>query len=398
MLLVPLLEERPWLRRRFEDGMERPVAEVFSDGAWGEQAREDRMQLTKCDGQVWLALNNLTVDSKCRAKYRYDDHRKATLERVKRFFNDVLFDQLPILKDLQRVVDEVLLMVTPSSHEVTQGRLILEVVPETREALLNKTEDEWKAIASGHLATHFADTPESRTAAAMKMDDMAAMFEFMCEMDDAKKATAKAARKPEPPPPKGIVRVDFSRLSPDDGEYYRWHVYDMEFDPRGDAKEVEVKLKDGNVARGDQYKLSPPAPTTPAPGKTERARAAQTAAAAASERTPVPHDGKVAATYGATRAEATLDLPAPGRPHADVYGAGGSGVDGAASDAIRELSDMPNGVWVTIGQLSRDGFALQLKLKKTKGVHEAYRCGKSGKYYVYEPSGGAITVLRKEKK
>jgi hypothetical protein len=59
---------------------------------------------------------------------------------------------------------------------------------------------------------------------------------------------------------------------------------------------------------------------------------------------------------------------------------------------------MPNGVWVTIGQLSRDGFALQLKLKKTKGVHEAYRCGKSGKYYVYEPSGGAITVLRKEKK
>ena len=267
---------------------------------------------------------------------------------MKRFFNDVLFDQLPILKDLQRVVDEVLLMVTPSSHEVTQGRLILEVVPETREALLNKTEDEWKAIASGHLATHFADTPESRTAAAMKMDDMAAMFEFMCEMDDAKKATAKAARKPEPPPPKGIVRVDFSRLSPDDGEYYRWHVYDMEFDPRGDAKEVEVKLTDGNVARGDQYKLSPPAPTTPAPGKTERAaRRADRRGGAASERTPVPHDGKVAATYGATRAEATLDLPAPGRPHADVYGAGGSGVDGAASDAIRELSDMPNGVWVT---------------------------------------------------
>lgn len=170
--LVPLLEERPWVRRRKVSGSggNKPVTEVFADGRWSEQAREDRLQLTKCDGQVWLAVNNLTVDAKCRAKYRYDDHRKGVMERLKRFFNDVLFDQLPVLKDLQRVLDEIMLSVAPASHEVTQGRLILEQVPEIRSALLKRTDAEWKAMAARQLSTFFADSPEARRAAADRME------------------------------------------------------------------------------------------------------------------------------------------------------------------------------------------------------------------------------------
>lgn len=163
MLLVPLLEARPWMRRRKVSGAGaggKPITEVFADGRWTEQAREDRLQLTKCDGQVWLAVNNLTVDAKCRAKYRYDDHRKGVMERLKRFFNDVLFDQLPVLKDLQRVLDEIALSVAPASHEVTQGRLILEQVPEMRNALLKKSDAEWRAVAKQQLSTYFADSPE----------------------------------------------------------------------------------------------------------------------------------------------------------------------------------------------------------------------------------------------
>ena len=141
MLLVPLLERRPWARRRKNPkaGAQTPagraaayVSEVFEGGRWVERRREDRLQLTKCDGQTWLALNNLTVDRKCRAKYRYDDHRKGTMERVKRHFNEVLFDQIPPLRDLQRVVDEILLSVAPASHEVTQGRLFLSRFPDAR--------------------------------------------------------------------------------------------------------------------------------------------------------------------------------------------------------------------------------------------------------------------------
>ena len=195
MLLVPLLEERPWLRRVPGKGGGRDVNEVFADGRWTEQPREDRLQLTKCDAQTWLALNNLTVDAKCRAKYRYDDHRKSTMSRLKRFFNDILFDQLPVLKDLQRVTDEILLNAAPASHEVTQGRLILEQVPETRTALLRRSEKEWIDCAKAQLSSHFADTPEARQAAMSRFEDMSKMFEFMCEMEDTERAS-KA--KPSP--------------------------------------------------------------------------------------------------------------------------------------------------------------------------------------------------------
>ena len=82
------------------------MSEAFQDGRWSVVPREDRMQLTKCDGQAWLALTNLVCDPKCRARYRYDDARKRSMERLKRHFNDVLFDQLPVLQDLQRALDD----------------------------------------------------------------------------------------------------------------------------------------------------------------------------------------------------------------------------------------------------------------------------------------------------
>lgn len=185
---------------------------------------------------------------------------------------------------------------------------------------------------------------------------------------------------------------------------YRWHCYDMKIDAAKGPKPVELSLDDGYTMQGDQHKLLPPAPSAPKPAKTKETQAAQAAAAAASACTPVPHNGKITATFGRTRAEALLDLPAPGRLHADVYGGGGAVGDGPGmsrgggadeAEAAETMKAMATAMWVTVGLLARDGFALQVKLKKTKGVHEAYRCGKTGLYYVYEPAGGAITVARK---
>ena len=389
MLLVPLLEERPWLRRVPGKGGGRDVNEVFADGRWTEQPREDRLQLTKCDAQTWLALNNLTVDAKCRAKYRYDDHRKSTMSRLKRFFNDILFDQLPVLKDLQRVTDEILLNAAPASHEVTQGRLILEQVPETRTALLRRSEKEWIDCAKAQLSSHFADTPEARQAAMSRFEDMSKMFEFMCEMEDKERAS-KAKPKPDAPPPRDTVRVEFSRKA-SDGEYYLWHRYDIKFDENKPMKEIVISGEGDAKIRGDQHRLRQPEPSGEPTGAplSDAQRKAREDAHRASPLTPVPHDGKLTATYGTNRAEVLLDLPTVGRIKADI--AGGNSASEEA-EAASKLDDIPAGVWVTCGQVARDGFALQLKLKRTAGVHEAWRCAKTGVYYVYEPGGGALTA------
>ena len=78
--------------------------------------------------QVWLMLNNLLVDPKARAKYDMDEYRKETVLRVRRYMNDILLDQLPILKDLQRVLDELTMGVSSQQDESQTTRLIIEQV------------------------------------------------------------------------------------------------------------------------------------------------------------------------------------------------------------------------------------------------------------------------------
>ena len=78
--------------------------------------------------QVWLLLNNLLVDPKARAKYDMDEYRKEAVLRVRRYLNDILLDQLPILRDLQRVLDELTMGVSSQPDESQTTRLIIEQV------------------------------------------------------------------------------------------------------------------------------------------------------------------------------------------------------------------------------------------------------------------------------
>lgn len=52
---------------------------------------------------------------------------------------------------------------------------------------------------------------------------------------------------------------------------------------------------------------------------------------------------------------------------------------------------MPQGLWVTVGLLAQDKFALQLRLKRKNGCRE--RNAEAGIYYLYSPVGGALTIL-----
>jgi hypothetical protein len=222
-----------------------------------------------------------------------------------------------------------------------------------------------------------------------RFEDMSKMFEFMCEMEDKERAS-KAKPKPDAPPPWDVVRVEFSRKA-SDGEYYLWHRYDIKFDENKPVKEIVISGEGDAKIRGDQHRLRQPEPSGEPTGAplSDAQRKSREDAHRASPLTPVPHDGKLTATYGTNRAEVLLDLPTVGRIKADI--AGGNSASEEA-EAASKLDDIPAGVWVTCGQVARDGFALQLKLKRTAGVHEAWRCAKTGVYYVYEPGGGALTA------
>lgn len=85
---------------------------------------------------------------------------------------------------------------------------------------------------------------------------------------------------------------------------------------------------------------------------------------------PLPTTGKLVVRHGGRTAEALLSLPA------------------ASSKA--EAAAAPSGLWLTAGLLAQDGFALQLKLKRTEAPKE--RDKQEGNWYIYHPVGGAITL------
>ena len=182
--LVPLLEDKPWVRRRDSSTSGVSAMEVHDRGTWTAMDPSERSRVGSVDAQVWLSLNNLIVDRRARTKYEYDDFRKNTVVRLKRYFNEVLFDQLPVLKDLQRVIDEVILMATPSAAEVKQGRLILETVPEMRTVILGSRT--WAEVAREQSAAQFGSNEEAERATRERMKALMESFDFMAQLEETR--------------------------------------------------------------------------------------------------------------------------------------------------------------------------------------------------------------------
>ncbi|KAJ3302240.1 Zinc finger MYND domain-containing protein 10 [Kappamyces sp. JEL0829] len=108
-LLVLLMERAPWIRRRQE------LFEQFDLGSWKKIAEEDLVIVTKIEAQVWLALMNLLLEPVARKTYQYSKKNHSIVLRLKDCITDQTVDQLPPLVDIQRYLEELLLMTPPDS-------------------------------------------------------------------------------------------------------------------------------------------------------------------------------------------------------------------------------------------------------------------------------------------
>lgn len=76
---------------------------------------------------MWLSLCTLLVDPKCQEKYVLDDYRRDRILSLRRHFNELLFDQLPVLKDLERFIDHMILGVGNMNSQATSAFVIEQV-------------------------------------------------------------------------------------------------------------------------------------------------------------------------------------------------------------------------------------------------------------------------------
>ena len=132
---IPLIENPPWTRRRVvlrkdKDGKEKKekIWEKYDqEGKWNEVKPENLLQLTKHEGQVWLILYNILCEGECRKVYQFTSHRKDSILRVRRYLNEILLDQLPVLSHVQRYLDELTIMEAPPAA-TSKSRFVLEQV------------------------------------------------------------------------------------------------------------------------------------------------------------------------------------------------------------------------------------------------------------------------------
>ncbi|XP_019118478.2 zinc finger MYND domain-containing protein 10 isoform X1 [Larimichthys crocea] len=144
-VLVQLIDCCPWSRCR--EGQ----VEKYINSRWQKIPVEDRLKMTKLDGQVWISLYNLLLKEDCQRKYDFNSFNKSQLLKLRSFLTEVLIDQLPNLVDLQRYLAH--LAVTDPGPP--KKELILEQIPEMWNHIVRENSGKWKAIAKYQVKETF---------------------------------------------------------------------------------------------------------------------------------------------------------------------------------------------------------------------------------------------------
>lgn len=152
LMMVPLIENPPWVRKISRVVPAAAPASTSAGGAssssssppptktitvwqkyvglqWVDVEPANLLKLTAPEGQPWLALHALLLEPDARRRYILTSHRISTLGRVRKYLNEVLLDQLPILPELQRFLDEASITGGRGGESDDKGKLLLDTVP-----------------------------------------------------------------------------------------------------------------------------------------------------------------------------------------------------------------------------------------------------------------------------
>jgi hypothetical protein len=114
-LMVYLIELSPWVRKR-KDGFEK-----FEANGWHKLKESDLVVVSRVEAQVWLALMNLLLEPEARKTYQYSKKNQSVVLRLKDCISEEIVDQIPPIVDLQRYLEELLMMDPPETLKPSFG-------------------------------------------------------------------------------------------------------------------------------------------------------------------------------------------------------------------------------------------------------------------------------------
>lgn len=134
-ILIPLMEQKPWIR------VDKSGRHIFEDQHW-EKAR-DSIKMPKVEAQIWMTVFNLFMNTDVRSKYELNSYRKNNLLRLRKFINEVVIDQLPVLSALLRALEELSLMGDSMSSKISA--FVIQQLPELQDRIASGKD--WQEVA-----------------------------------------------------------------------------------------------------------------------------------------------------------------------------------------------------------------------------------------------------------
>lgn len=151
-ILVPLMETKPWKKNTKAGKM------VYENQQW--QKSKDIMKIPKAEAQIWLTIYNLFMNFDVRNKYELNSYRKQNLLRLRKFINEVVIDQITVLGDLLRALEELGLM--PDSLPSKISAFVIQQLPELQDKI--SCNQNWEEIAAYHKENYLVESLEEQKA------------------------------------------------------------------------------------------------------------------------------------------------------------------------------------------------------------------------------------------
>ncbi|GMF17911.1 unnamed protein product [Phytophthora fragariaefolia] len=213
LTLVALVENPPWTHKavtklpsRKKDGDDSSTkTEVkwkkFVDQKWIVVEPSDLLALTTTEAQVWLAIYYLLCTKSAREHYEVTQYRKDQLLRIRKYLNELLVDQLPLLADVQRYLDELAIVQVGSTSVLGKNGLVMEAVPYLRDRIVRTFRPKYQTLAQefDEISVSFSRGEDLKALAELyQMDGIEELLEsgnqaLSHDPDTGKVATEKNA-------------------------------------------------------------------------------------------------------------------------------------------------------------------------------------------------------------
>ena len=164
VLFVTLMELRPWRRKVMKyndkDKKKEEVQEIYENNNWTSLMEH---KFPKLEAQVLITVYNLVMNQDNNKKYEITEYRQNQLLRLRKYFSEDLYDQIPQMMNLYRSLENMSLMTY--GNTLTVNPFIVEMVPIlSGNKMFKLTEEEIKKIGNHVVANYFENLNKDKLA------------------------------------------------------------------------------------------------------------------------------------------------------------------------------------------------------------------------------------------